>query len=169
MISVSELPQLHSDSIPEQPKSIESLRMCLITLGEETFAIDLRQVSEVFEPESITAIPGMPIALIGVTNLRGTIIPIADIRAPLGVVISVVPRYAVVVRSGTQQVGILAEEVPEIVTIHSNDLVAPLTHIAAERRPLLSAFFRIQNTVGAILEISRLLASIEGAVDEPSS
>ena len=118
MICVSKLTQLHSDSIPEQPKSIESLRMCLVTLGEETFAIDLRQVSEVFEPKWITPIPGMPITLIGITNLRGSIIPIGDIRIPLGVVISVVPRYAIVVRSGTRQVGILTDEVPEIVTIH---------------------------------------------------
>lgn len=169
MISVSELPQLHSDSMSEQPKSTESLRVCLITLGEETFAIDLRQVSEVFEPESITPIPGMPLALVGVTNLRGTIIPLADLRAVLGVITSVVPRCAVVVRHGTQQVGILVEKVPEIVTIRSDDLVAPSACTASERRPMLSAFFRIENKVSAILEMSRVLASIEGTANEQSS
>ena len=168
MISISELPQLLSDSVPEQKKSNESLRVCLVAWGEETFAIDLRQVREVFEPESITPVPGMPAALIGVTNLRGTIIPLADLRAALGVSISVMLKYAVVLRHGTQQVGILVEDVPEIRTIQLDDLVAPSTRTAAERRPMISAFFKTGNKLSAILEMSRLLASIEETANDRS-
>lgn len=169
MISISELPQLLSDSVPEQKKSNESLRVCLVAWGEETFAIDLRQVREVFEPESITPVPGMPAALVGVTNLRGTIIPLADLRAALGVSISVMPKYAVVIRHGTQQVGILVEDVPEIRTIQLDDLVAPSTRTAAERRPMISAFFKTGNKLSAILELSRLLASLEETANDRSS
>ncbi|HEY5931464.1 MAG TPA: chemotaxis protein CheW [Nitrospira sp.] len=168
MISISELPQLLSDSVPEQKKSNESLRVCLVAWGEETFAIDLRQVREVFEPESITPVPGMPAALVGVTNLRGTIIPLADLRAALGVSISVMLKYAVVLRHGTQQVGILVEDVPEIRTIQLDDLVAPSTRTAAERRPMISAFFKTGNKLSAILEMSRLLASIEETANDRS-
>lgn len=168
MISISELPQLLSDSVPEQKKSNESLRVCLVAWGEETFAIDLRQVREVFEPESITPVPGMPTALVGVTNLRGTIIPLADLRAALGVSISVMLKYAVVLRHGTQQVGILVEDVPEIRTIQLDDLVAPSTRTAAERRPMISAFFKTGNKLSAILEMSRLLASIEETANDRS-
>ncbi|HWF61590.1 MAG TPA: chemotaxis protein CheW [Nitrospira sp.] len=169
MISIGELPQLHSDLVLEQTKSTESLRVCLVALGEETFAIDLRQVREVFEPESITPVPGMPAALVGVTNLRGTIIPLADVRAALGVVsVSILPKYAVVVRHGTQQVGILVEDVPEIRTIQSDDLVAPSVRTAAERLPLLSGSFKTEKKLSAILEISRLLASIEGMANDQS-
>ena len=169
MIPISELPQLHSDSSSEQAKSTESLKVCLVALGEETFAIDLRQVREVFEPESITPVPGMPAALVGVTNLRGTIIPLADLRAALGVSISVMPKYAVVIRHGTQQVGILVEGVPEIRTIQLDDLVAPSTRAVAERRPMISAFFKTENKLSAILELSRLLASIEGTTNDQKS
>jgi len=166
MIPIGELPQLHSDSVLEQAKSTESLRVCLIALGEESFAVDLRQVREVFEPKSITPVPGMPAALVGVTNLRGTIIPLTDLRSALGVSSSVMPKYAVVIRQGTQQVGILVQEVPEIRTIQSDDLVAPSTRTATERRPMISAFFKTENKLSAILELSRLLASIEGTADE---
>jgi purine-binding chemotaxis protein CheW len=166
MISLGELPQLYSDSVPEETKSTQSLRVCLITLGQETFAIDLRQVREVFAPESITPVPGMPAALVGVTNLRGTIIPLADLRTALGISVSILLKYAVVVRHGTQQVGILVEEVPEIRTIQSDDLVAPSVRTGAERRPMISEFFKTENKVSAILEISRLLASIEGTSND---
>lgn len=165
MISIGELPQLHSDSVLEQRKSTESSRVCLVALGEETFAIDLRQVIEVFEPESITPVPGMPAALAGVTNLRGTIILLADVRSALGVSVSILPKYAVVVRHGTQQVGILVEDVPEIRTIQPDDLVPPSVRTADERLPLFSGFFKTEKKLSAILEMSRLLASIGETAD----
>lgn len=168
MISIDELPRLHSDSGLEQTKSTESLRVCLVTLGGKTFAIDLRQVVEAFEPESITPVPGMPASLVGVTNLRGTIIPLADVRVALGVSVSVLPKYAVVVRHATQQVGILVEDVPEIGTIHSDDLVAPSIHTATEAPPLFSRSFKTEKKLSAILEMSRLLASIEGTANDQS-
>lgn len=166
MISIGELPQLHSDSVLERTKSIESLRVCLVALGGETFAIDLRQVLEVFEPESITPVPGMPAALVGVSSLRGTIIPLADVRAALGVSVSVLPKYAVVVRHGIQQVGILVEDVPEIRTIQSDDLAATPVRTAVERLALFSGFVKTEQKPSAILEISRLLTSIEGTAND---
>lgn len=166
MIPLDALPQLHSDSISEQAKSTESLKVCLIALGEKTFAVDLRQVREVFEPESITPVPGMPTALVGVTNLRGTIIPLADLRPALGVSVSVLPSYAVVIRHGTQQVGLLVDNVPEIRTIQSDDLVAASIQPPAEGPPLFSRFFKTEKKLSAILDMSRLLASIEGTSED---
>ena len=57
--------------------------MCVLTLGGELFAIDLRHVSEVFEVEAVTAVPSMPSYLTGVTNLRGTVITLVDLRGAL--------------------------------------------------------------------------------------
>lgn len=161
MIPIDELPQLHSDSALEQTKSTKSSKLCLIALGEEAFAVDLRQVLEIFEPESITPVPGMPAALVGVTNLRGTIIPLADVRTVLGVSVSVLLKYAVVVRHETRQVGILVEDVPEIRTIYSDDLVPPSGRTADERLLLFSGAFKTEKKLISILEMSRLLASIE--------
>jgi purine-binding chemotaxis protein CheW len=165
MISISELPQLHSDSVQEKAKPTESLRVCLVALGEESFAIDLGQVLEVFEPESITPVPGMPAALVGITNLRGTIIPLVDLRAVLGVSASVLPKYTVVVRHGTQQVGILVEGIPKIRTVRSDDLAAHSGHTVAERL----RDFKEEKKLSTILEMSRLLASIEGTAKDQSS
>lgn len=169
MISIGELPLLHSDSVPEQPKSADALRVCLIELGQERFAIDLRQVRAVFEPESITPVPGMPDALVGVTNLRGAIIPLADVRRALGVSMSATLKYAVVVRHGTHQVGILVEDVPEIRIIHSHDLMTPSAYPPAKRDPMISLFLETEGKPIAILEMSRLVSSIEKTVSEQSA
>jgi purine-binding chemotaxis protein CheW len=72
----------------------------------------------------------------------------------------------VLIRQGTQQVGILVEDVPEIRTIQLDDLVAPSTHPGATRRPMVSAFFKTEHQLSAILELSRLVASIAGTAND---
>ena len=156
--------QLKSSGSPgsEADKSAAPSRICLITLGGEFFAIDLRHVREVFELESITPVPGMPLSLVGVANLRGTVVPLADLRPALGVAASTAPKYAVVVRHGAQQVGILIDEVPEIRTIHADDVLAASARGVTESRPFLSGLVKVEDRMSGMVEVSRLLASVEG-------
>lgn len=162
MIPIGELPQLQSDSVSEQSNSTEFLRVCLVELGGRTFAIALHQIREVFEPESITPVPGMPPALVGITNLRGTIIPLADLRTALGIPISTTPKYAVLIHQDTQQVGILVEGVPEIHTVQSDHLAAFSEHTATDQNPISPESFKIDSTLSPLLKVSWLFASIEG-------
>jgi len=156
------LPQLSPDATLDQAQSTGTLRACLITLGGRSFAIDLGHVREVFKLESITPVPGMPATLVGVANLRGTIIPLADLRSTLGTsIMADVQKYAVIVRHGGQQVGILIDEVPEIRTIDIDDLSAPSVRDAAADHPFLSRVFKAENNVRGMLEVSRLLDSVE--------
>ena len=100
--------------------------MCVLTLGGEPFAIDLRHVSEVFEVESVTVVPGMPSLLTGVTNLRGTVVSLIDLRGMLGLTMdhAALP-FAVVIRQGARQIGLLVDHVPEIHTVAREHLLRP--------------------------------------------
>jgi purine-binding chemotaxis protein CheW len=163
-----DLPQLTSDAEPEHTKSAGSSRVCLITLGGELFAIDLRQVREVFELESITPVPGMPTSLVGVANLRGAIIPLLDLRLSVGVSISTAPRYAIVVRYGSHQVGLLIDDVPEIRTISSDDMLDSGSSTTATH-PFLSRLVRVENRMSGMLELPTLLASVEESTPDVSA
>ncbi|HSA62127.1 MAG TPA: chemotaxis protein CheW [Nitrospiraceae bacterium] len=160
-----ELPQSSASQGSEHVRSAVPSRICLITIGGELFAIDLRHVREVFELESITPVPGMPASLVGVANLRGTVVPLADLRPSLGVASSAAPKYAVVVRHGAQQVGILIDDVPEIRTIHQDDMLAASTRGVTDGRPFLSGLVKIENRMSGMVEVSRLLASVEGTMN----
>lgn len=144
-------------------KATASSRFCLIRLGGELFAVDLRHVREVFEPESVTPVPGMPSLLVGVANLRGTVMPLADLRPFLGASSHGDQKFAVVVRHGQQQVGILIDEVPEIRTIRSDDLVNGASRGMAETRPFVSGLAKIEERMSSVMDVSKLLACVEGA------
>lgn len=158
-----ELPRLTSDSEPNHQTPTGSWKACLVTIGGELFAIDLSQVREVFELDSITPVPGMPPSLVGVANVRGTIVPLADLRQALGGSLSTTPRYAVVVGHGAHQLGLLIDEVPEIRWMLPEDRLDSSGAGQFGERSLLSGLIRVENRVSGMLEIPALVATVEAA------
>lgn len=140
-------------------------RICLVAIGGELFAIDLRYVREVFELESITPVPGVLSMIVGVANLRGTVMPLADLRPSLGLPSTAAQPFVVVVRHGQQQVGILIDAVPEIRTIHPDDLLAATSRGLSESRPFLSGLVKIEERMSGMMEVQKLLACVEGALN----
>ena len=61
-----------------------AVRACVFALAGQPFAIDIIQVREVAIFEEWTTVPQAPPHLVGVANLRGDVVPIADVRAVLG-------------------------------------------------------------------------------------
>jgi len=115
--------------------SAGTMRAAIVSLGGELFTIDLQNVREVFVVESITPVPGMPAGLVGVTNLRGSVVPLLDLRQMIGLAAENALKYAVVIKHGNWQVGVLVDTVPEIRTLSKETGC-----VAYWRRP---SFFRI--------------------------
>ncbi len=137
--------------------------MCVLTLGGEAFAIDLRHVAEVFEVESVTTVPGMPSLLTGVTNLRGTVVSLVDLRGMLGLsTANAGLPFAVVVRQGGRHIGLLVDHVPEIHTISRGNLLPAVQGGPAGARPCVSAVLRMQERLGGVLEIPQVFAYVDG-------
>ncbi|MBX3342409.1 MAG: purine-binding chemotaxis protein CheW [Nitrospira sp.] len=140
-----------------------ALRMCVLTLGGELFAIDLRHVSEVFEVEAVTAVPSMPSYLTGVTNLRGTVITLVDLRGSLGLSVNnTALPFAVVIRHGARQVGVLVDHVPEIHTVPREHLLPAMQAGPAGARPCVSAVLRLDHRLGGVLEVPQVFAQVDG-------
>jgi len=53
-------------------------------LGEEVFAVDVRQVREVLDLTPITKVPQAPDFMRGVINLRGSVVPVVDLKMKFG-------------------------------------------------------------------------------------
>jgi purine-binding chemotaxis protein CheW len=62
----------------------EVLQVVTFLVGEEEFGLDIDVITEAIRPLPITALPHMPPFIEGVINLRGTIIPVVDLRKRFG-------------------------------------------------------------------------------------
>src|SRR5512144_3330779 len=66
---------------PETPPAV---RACLCAVSGSRFAVDVRSAREVAVFDELTAVPRAPRHLLGVANLRGTVVPIVDVGPFLG-------------------------------------------------------------------------------------
>lgn len=150
-------------------ESAGAFRICIVTIDTECLAIDLSQVREVFKIDSITPVPGMPPVLVGVANIRGSIVPVVDLHPLLGLPGVTVPRYAVVVGHGAREVGILVNDVPEIQTAAVEDLQEMSSVEEAGACPFVSVALKTVGRTIGMMDVSRLLVMIEGKGDRQAA
>jgi purine-binding chemotaxis protein CheW len=86
---------------------------CLVVLGGEQFAIDVRHLREVMIVEKLTAVPGAPAFLRGLASLRGEVLAILDVAPVLGLPSCGVglAGKALVIEPASGQVAIVVDEV----------------------------------------------------------
>lgn len=138
-----------------------TVRAAIISMGGELFTIELSNVREVFVVESITPVPGMPSGLVGVTNLRGTVIPLLDLRPMFTLNADAPLPYAVVVKHGNWQVGVLVDTVPEIRTLSKNEFLPAPTGTGAGAFPFVSTVVKLEDRLRGVLETSAVLSHFE--------
>ncbi len=172
MDSMQPSPVIDRDSITEatassnpgqiQGGAASTMRAAVISLGGEIFTIDLKSVREVFVIETITPVPGMPPGLVGVTNLRGTVIPLLDLR-PMFLLNSDAPlRYAVVVKHEKWQVGVMVDSVPEIRTLSREQFMPAPAGMGEGGFPIVSTVVKLEDRFRGLLEASVVLSHFEG-------
>lgn len=139
--------------VPQPP----AVRACLIVLAGEVLAVDLRQAREVVVLDCYTVVPGAPSSLVGVTNLRGAILPIVDIGALLGLPPrSVGPgTKALVVEAGSTQVAVAIDEVPGLESFQ--DLAAVEDAAGTPGGSLLMGLLLRGDERLRLLDVSRIL------------
>ncbi len=71
--------------VPPKEAEQASLEVLLFSLAAETYAVETRFVREVARFGEFASVPLAPPTLIGVTNLRGEVLPVFDLRPLLGV------------------------------------------------------------------------------------
>ncbi len=66
------------------PSITDTRQYLTFQLGDEIFAIDVSHVREILEFTTVTKVPGTPEYMRGVINLRGSVVPVLDIRLKFG-------------------------------------------------------------------------------------
>ena len=103
------------------------MRVLLLSIGDDEWAVRLEQVHEVMAAPALTAIPSAPRALLGVCNRRGDVLPVVSLPAVLGFAAPSTSERAaswvVVVATPEGLAGIVVTRVPEACEL--GDRVAP--------------------------------------------
>jgi purine-binding chemotaxis protein CheW len=100
----------------------------MLGLAGEVFAIDARQVREILDPAPVTRVPGAKPYVAGVLNVRGKVIPLADLRLRFGMPPAPVTsdsRFIVLeidLDGDPTTIGIVADKVYEVTELDASTL-----------------------------------------------
>jgi purine-binding chemotaxis protein CheW len=140
-----------------------SSQVLTFTLGAETYGVDILRVQEIRGWSPVTRIPQSPPHVLGVLNLRGSIVPIIDLRmrfqleraeyTPLTVIIVLSVESSV----GRRDIGMVVDGVSDVMDI-DNNRVKPTPELA---RQVTTDFIRglasVSDHMVMLLDVDRLI------------
>ena len=151
-------------------------------VGAEEYAIGILRVREILEFAGATRVPRTPASVLGVINLRGRVVPVIDLARKFGAEPSAVTSRTCVVLVDVEiegeslVVGLLADSVHEVVEIAPEAIEPPPSFGTRMSIEFLQGIGRYRDHFVLILEIDRVLSTLEAegvemivAAEEPAA
>ncbi len=139
-------------------------QLVIFRLSDIEFGIPVSEVQEIVRPSAFTRVPLTPPHILGLVNLRGSILPVVDARIRLGLKASEVDERSrlLVVDLNGSRVGFLVDEVREVRSF-SEDMLEPPPETAREVEGFVTHVVKFDRgeRVVFLLEVSRLVGSVE--------
>lgn len=114
-------------------------RYLTFRVGAQLYALPSEEVSEVIRVPVLARLPQAPRGLLGLGNLRGTVLPIASARGLLGQ--PEAPPSRAIVLSGPAGVALAVDSVEALVTVDGDDVEADQAQLGAEAGERLRGVF----------------------------
>ncbi len=152
------------------------ITQCLtFNLSDEVFAVDVGRVREILEITSITKVPQTPDFMRGVINLRGSVVPVIDLRLKFGMtetertVNTCIIVVEVTMDGETNVLGFLADSVQEVIEMEQGHIEA-VPHIGTKMNTdFLKGMGKHDGGFVMILDIDKVFSSDELAAVQESN
>lgn len=131
------------------------------TLGDEEYAMDILAVQEIRGYDPVTRIVNAPEFIKGVINLRGTIVPIVDLRIKLSLPRVVYSEFTVVIilAIGDRLVGIVVDSVSDVIAL-TPDQIRPAPELGASINiRFITGLATLEGRMVILLDIARMMSS----------
>ena len=132
-------------------------------LGEELYGVDILRVQEIKGYTTVTKIPNTPAHIKGVLNLRGTIVPIVELRTKFGMPMIDYTMFTVIVVVVVRDriMGLVVDSVSDVLNISKQDIQASPEFGAKVDVSVLTGIGKSGDKLVALLNIDRLLSEDE--------
>lgn len=129
-------------------------------LAGQHYACRIERIREIVIPDRITTIPEVPAYVLGVSNLRGAIIPVVDLRILLGLPgkAADADTRTIVITVGTRVMGCVVDAVSQVVRIPADDVRPPPDSAALGGPRFIEGFARLGDDLLILLDSDQLLS-----------
>ncbi len=158
-----------------EPELRDTRQFLAFCIGCEEYAIEILRTREIIEYRSTTRVPGTPLHVRGVINLRGAVVPVVDLRLKFAREETAALRRRCIVivelRRGDELavIGLIADSVSEVIEVDPRNIAAAPEFGTGMARELLAGIAQTARGLCLILDVDRALASDFGPLAEATA
>ncbi|WP_337266973.1 chemotaxis protein CheW [Oryzifoliimicrobium ureilyticus] len=137
-----------------------TLEIVSFHLGEQEFCIDIMAIREIRGWAPVTPMPHTPPYVLGLINLRGAVIPVIDMACRLGMRMTEPSERAAIIVTDIRGklVGLLVEQVSDMMTITNEDLQPPPDIIPEAQRSFCRGIVAREKAMVCFLNLDTIIA-----------
>ena len=139
-------------------------QLVVFKLGGEEYGIEISQVREIIRKRQITPVPRQPRYVEGVLNVRGTIIPVVNLKKRFGLPGDLTSQpHTIIVESSGGLVGLLVEAVREVIRVPGDHIHPPPSVTTGIDSEYLRGICRIGERLLIYLDVKKVV------IDSPTT
>lgn len=149
--------------LEEQEEDTLKGKYLIFSMGNELYGMEIRYITEIIGIQPITEVPEMPAYVKGVTNLRGKIIPVMDVRLRFKKEARAYnDRTCIIVLDAEGiSIGLIVDSVSEVLAMREED-IAPPPEMGQGGHKYIRGIGKAGGSVKLLLDCQKLLTD-EGA------
>jgi purine-binding chemotaxis protein CheW len=144
-------------------ESDQAMRLLVFRLEDEAYGVNVMHVQEVLRITEIAPVPGAPEYVLGIINLRGSVVTVIDTRLRFGLPVGETDDDSriVVIESEQQVVGILVDSVAEVVDLRTSQIDAAPNIGNEESSRYIQGVATLDDTLLIVVDLNKLLTESE--------
>ena len=143
--------------------AVPQVQLVTFRLGGEEFGLDVFQVHEILRYSETTPMPKAPAFVEGVLDVRGTLVPVVDLRKRFELHDL---RYdddtrIILVDFQAERLGLVVDEVSEVLRVPETAVTAPPQYVKGLAAEFIRGIVRMEGRLVVLLDLERILSSQE--------
>ncbi len=127
-------------------------------VGEEEFSVPILSIQEIIKPIEWTRVPRTPGYVLGVFNLRGTVIPLIDLRLKFGLPSEKMTENSrfIVIKNEEETAGFVIDRLTEAIRLKKHE-IGPAPETAMQEKTMIEGVGKQDEKILTILKVDKLL------------
>ena len=147
-------------------QELQEIQVACLTMGDGLYAVDIMRVREIIRLPKLAPLPRALPFVEGVINLRGSVIPVVDLRKRFGLppAASMESARLLILSVSGQPLGLIVDDVTEMITIPLRDLKPPPRGVRVGGGEYMVGICLVHEVPVMLLNIDALLSFQEKAL-----
>ena len=138
-------------------------QLVVFDLANEHYGVNIAAVESIIKLQAITVVPHAPRFVEGVTNLRGKVLPVIDLRKRFGLAASAPTKASriIVIEVLGATMGVVVDGVSEVLRVNMDTIEPPSPLVTTAESAFITGIAKIGERLVILLDLGRVLSTQE--------